>query len=260
MPSRSISLLVCLPVFFAGAASECLAQTEFYRQDPIQSPGGYSSQDARNPGGLGWFSEVRDNFPGTANTIINEVQFWGGYVTPVGMEGHTHGFTIRFYSDDSGQPGTLLFMQDVSQFNETLFATIGGLGEYSYSTSLSPPFTVASTEQYWLSVVAILDRGGGADEPQWGWVQTATVTPPPADQVFFGQHLVINTDMSFVILGTTGGPVCPCDWNHSGELNSQDFFDFLTDFFAGNADFNNSGETNSQDFFDFLTCFFAGCP
>jgi hypothetical protein len=57
------------------------------------------------------------------------------------------------------------------------------------------------------------------------------------------------------------GHSCPCDINRSGDLNSQDFFDFLAGFFdaAPAADFNGDAAINSQDLFDFLACFFAAC-
>jgi hypothetical protein len=64
--------------------------------------------------------------------------------------------------------------------------------------------------------------------------------------------------------GECKGNPCPCDFNSDNILNSQDFFDFLTAFFANqpSADYNDDNVINSQDFFDFLTCFFtppAGC-
>jgi len=62
-----------------------------------------------------------------------------------------------------------------------------------------------------------------------------------------------------VTVPTNGPPNCAADWNHDGVVNSSDYFDFLTAFFADDADFNGDGWYNSSDLFDFLTAFFAGC-
>lgn len=57
------------------------------------------------------------------------------------------------------------------------------------------------------------------------------------------------------------GQSCIADFNHDGQVNSQDFFDFLSAFFSNHptADFNADGLINSQDFFDFIAAFFSGC-
>src|SRR6185436_411055 len=142
-----------------GSSSAALAD-ELYRQNPINTVGGYSSQDARNPGGLGWFSEVIDNYTAGDNWTINSVQFWGGYVTV--EPGHTQGFMIRFYTDNNGAPGALLLTQDVAEFTEEVYYTWPppqNWNGFHYVVNLTTPFTPEGPGAYWMSVVAILDRG-----------------------------------------------------------------------------------------------------
>ena len=43
-------------------ASASAASAQIVNQQPVNAVGGYSSQEATNTGGLGWFSEVADNY------------------------------------------------------------------------------------------------------------------------------------------------------------------------------------------------------
>jgi hypothetical protein len=260
------SILVVIAA--AGLALSATAD-ELYRQDPISSFSGLSSQDARNPGGLGWFSEVVDNFQGQADWTITGVDFWGGY--PQVEPGNTQGFMIRFYENIGGAVGPLLLTQDVMSFTRTQFyvhPTLGWPG-YKYSLELVQPFDVPADGGYWMSVVAILDRGAGSLEPQWGWVQAAVVNPPFAQQWFFspGNFTPQGQDVSFVLHGTVGGGGCyaNCDGSTTEPiLNVADFTCFLSKFAAGDPYANCDGSTtepilNVADFTCFLSKFAAGC-
>lgn len=62
-------------------------------------------------------------------------------------------------------------------------------------------------------------------------------------------------------LGLTLEPWCPVDIDRSGIVSSNDIFEFLALYFAGDprADFNRSGAADAGDLFSFLNAFFEGC-
>ncbi len=97
----------------------------------------------------------------------------------------------------------------------------------------------------------------GVTIPGWSVITVYGITPHGRALVGVGRNPTGQYEAWLVSLGP-----CPGDFNHSGSINSQDFFDFLNAFFAGDpaADVNHDGQISSQDFFDFLTAFFAGCP
>ncbi len=91
-------------------------------------------------------------------------------------------------------------------------------------------------------------------------INAASLTGTFSSANFPSTGLIFAVDYQQAALGDvflTFEPRLQADWNMDGAINSQDYFDFLSAFFALDADFNTDGVTNSQDFFDFITVFFA---
>ena len=228
------------------------------------------------------------------DVVRSEVNALGGRIetsTEAG-KGNTEGFTVRFYTDAAGLPGTRIFEQDVFVFTETVYYSAVFVPPdpwvgYETTVDLSPGFTIPSNDKYWMSVVAILPRGGTSVEPQWGWIQSPFVTNLPSPQRFFNPawNLATGADMSFVLIDlpssscepdlTTGAVAGQPGYGvPNGVLNNDDFFYFLSQFSAGNlavADVTTgavqgqpgygvpNGVINNDDFFYYLAIFAAGC-
>jgi probable HAF family extracellular repeat protein len=93
--------------------------------------------------------------------------------------------------------------------------------------------------------------------PASGW-RLESAQSINAGGMIVGRGYINGLPQAFLLTPATS---CAADFNIDGVVNSQDFFDYLGQFFLSSpaGDFNADTLVNSQDFFDFLNAFFAGC-
>jgi hypothetical protein len=133
--------------------------------------------------------------------------------SPVGIQS----FTLTFFSDRSGQPGSQIGSPETVSFanaHETLLGTRPGASGAnmlaSYSATLPTPFTAQANTPYWMSIVANFPFSDDTTNTAWGW-QTGV---PPTDPSLVGsfqqaqfpnapgtlQPLARTQDLSFSLL------------------------------------------------------------
>ncbi len=117
------------------------------------------------------------------------------------------------------------------------------------------------------SVQEVLTQDYGLDLTGWTLGSAVDISADGRTIVGNGLHNGVNEAW----IARLGDLPCRADFNADGSLDSQDFFDYLVEFFGNPgcvsmppdvlcaADFDRNGTVNSQDFFDFLAAFLAGC-
>ena len=179
-------LLVAAPVW-AG-------QVVVYSQAP-DFLGLFASQNDTSGSGFGAFATAYDNFTLGSATTITQVDWVGGYYNPQSA-GTITSWTLAFWSDAGGAPGSVLALAAVAGNGGETSLGLDALGDPVYSYTMGVSFNAAAGTPYWLSVVPNV-----AFPPQWGWTSSSQ-GDGASYQTFFGVGGPNSSDLAFTLYQT----------------------------------------------------------
>ncbi len=140
----------------------------------LQAPGGRLALSSDGP------VIVADDFRLTQDTLIGELNWWGGYYSPPPIPDN---FIVRLFADDDGKPGLLLpgfsigFITKTATGNSILPIASGWPSpQYRYSASLLSSFQAQADVRYWVSIVNQYDS--------WAWELTNSLENDGIQRIF----------------------------------------------------------------------------
>ncbi|MEL6796940.1 MAG: hypothetical protein AAFO89_08970 [Planctomycetota bacterium] len=156
--------IACLAVCTSGSV---LAQLCVFEQLPSQQGAALSDASGIVPS-----QRLADNFSLSTTDTIGRVEFWGEYTT---NNPESDSFTIDFYENTGGLPGTLLSSLSIESITREMTGqTFGILDEYLYSAQLPEAFTAVADESYFISITN--DTNSGATN-SWSWAYSIGGAP-----------------------------------------------------------------------------------
>jgi hypothetical protein len=194
---RGVLCFAMAMAFLGGAITPAQADPVVYSQTSnFPASAFFFSTNDLSPNNLD--SAVYDNFTLTNNSLVTDVHWQGAYAIAT-TPGNTL-FTVTFWSDNAGQPGSVLLTENFVGANETLLGNdAAGTPTFNYAVDLTAPFLATGGTQYWLSVVANLNV-----PPVWGWHDGIGDGLGFVD--FLGTRIPIVADRAFELTGTVPEP------------------------------------------------------
>jgi PEP-CTERM motif len=196
---RPLAFAAVAVLLVVASAPGWATQILVYAQNPDYI-GLYASQNDTG-GGFGAFATAYDNFTLGSATAVTSVEWVGGYFNPQSL-GPISAWTVSFYADSAGQPGSLISSFGIAGNAGETSVGSDSVGDPLYLYSATVSFSAAGGTTYWLSVVPDVSF-----PPQWGW-NSSLQGDGTSYQDFFGTRSANQTDLAFALFATqqTGVP------------------------------------------------------